>query len=149
MHRFRQTVTIGVPLRIPEAIALFTARGERDWVDGWEPEFPAGEPGEEDVGTVFVTASGGRPTYWVVVARTASGVRYARTTPGLHAGTVDVRGRAADARSTRVDVTYDLTALGPAGTAELDRIAAGYPAQIQGWQHAIETALRSSGSQSA
>jgi len=36
---------------------------ERDWVDGWDPEFPAGEPPEEAEGTVFVTTADGRPTY--------------------------------------------------------------------------------------
>jgi hypothetical protein len=72
---------------------LFTARGERDWVRGWDPQFPAGEPAEEGEGTVFVTTADGRSTYWVVVARATRGVRYARTTPGISAGSGDVRGR--------------------------------------------------------
>lgn len=48
MNRFRDTVTIGVPVPADEAMQLFTARGERAWVEGWDPEFPAGEPTEED-----------------------------------------------------------------------------------------------------
>jgi hypothetical protein len=43
MDRFRDTVTISVPLPAAEAMLLFTARGERDWVEGWDPKFPAGE----------------------------------------------------------------------------------------------------------
>jgi hypothetical protein len=141
MDRFRGTVSITVRLPVDEAMLLFTARGERDWVDGWEPEFPAGEPAEEAEGTVFVTSHHGRSTYWVVAARALGAVRYARTTPGLHAGTVEVRERLSDARSTQVDVTYDLTALTPEGATELDRFAAGYEDEIGGWQDAIEAAL--------
>jgi hypothetical protein len=141
VNRFRDTVTISVPLPADKAVLLFTARGERDWVEGWEPEFPAGEPSEEGEGTVFVTTAHGRSTYWVVVARAPRSVRYARTTPGFFAGTVEVRGRRSDARSTLVDVTYDLSALTPEGAAELDDFVAGYEEEIGAWEVAIETAL--------
>jgi hypothetical protein len=120
---------------------LFTARGERDWVDGWDPEFPAGEPSEEGEGTVFVTSADGRSTFWVVAARGTRSVRYTRTTPGFFAGTVEVRERRSNAHSTEVDVTYDLSALTPQGAAELDDFAAGYEEEISAWEVAIETAL--------
>jgi hypothetical protein len=141
VNRFRDTVTISVPLPADEAMQLFTARGERDWVEGWDPEFPAGEPTEEGEGTVFITTAHGRTTYWVVAARASRRVRYARTTPGFFAGTVEVRERSSDSRSTMVDVTYDLSALTPQGAAELDDFAAGYEQEISAWAVAIETAL--------
>ena len=141
MNRFRDTVTISVPLPPEEAMLLFTARGERDWVEGWDPEFPAGEPTEEGEGIVFVTTAGGRSTYWVVAARASRCVRYARTTPGFFAGTVEVREHSSDSRSTLVDVTYDLSALTPQGAAELDDFAAGYEQEINSWAVAIEAAL--------
>jgi hypothetical protein len=141
VNRFRDTVTISVPLPADEAMPLFTARGERSWVQGWDPQFPAGEPSEEGEGTVFVTIADGRPTYWVVAARATRSVRYARTTPGFFAGTVEIRERRSDARSTLVDVTYDLSALTPEGAGELDDFAAGYEQEIGAWEVAIETAL--------
>ena len=141
VDRFTGTVTISGPLPADEAMQLFTARGERDWVEGWDPEFPAGEPNEEEEGTVFITNVGGRTTYWVVAARAAGRVRYARTTPGFFAGTVEVRERSSNADSTQVDVTYDLSALTPEGATELDDFAAGFEQEIGGWQAAIETAL--------
>jgi hypothetical protein len=134
-------VTILVPLAADEAMQLFTARGERDWVEGWDPQFPAGEPSEEDEGTVFVTTADGRSTYWVVVARAPRSLRYARTTPGFFAGLVDVRERRSDARSTLVAVTYDLSALTPDGAAELDGFATGYEAEIKAWEVAIKTSV--------
>jgi hypothetical protein len=42
---------------------------------------------------------------------------------------------------TRLDITYDLTALTEEGAAELDRFAAGYQQEIGGWQAAIEAAI--------
>jgi hypothetical protein len=141
MRRFRDTVTITVPGPPDEAMSLFTARGERAWAEGWDPQFPAGEPTEEDEGTVFVTAAHGRATHWVVAIRDADRVRYARTTPGLTAGIVEVRRRGRDARATQVDVTYDLTALTAEGAAELDSFAAHYRDEIGAWEPAIETAL--------
>jgi len=137
MRRFRDTVTITVPLPAEAAMPLFTARGERRWVEGWEPEFPAGEPAEEDEGTVWVTTAGDRSTYWVVAAKDADRVRYARTTPGLSAGTVELRVRGSDARETRIDVTYDLTALTEAADAELDDFAAGFQQEIGSWEGLI------------
>jgi hypothetical protein len=139
--RFRDTVTINVPLPPNQAMRLFTARGERDWVDGWEPHFPAGEPTEEDEGTVFITTTDGRPTFWVVAGRSSRSVRYGRVTPGLHAGTVEVRGRRSNAGWTEADITYDLTALTPDGAAALDRLAAHYKEDITAWQQAIRAAL--------
>jgi hypothetical protein len=134
MQRFRDTATITVPLPADEAMPLFTARGERRWVEGWDPEFPAGEPEDEDEGTVWITTAGDRPTYWVVAARDADSFRYARITPGFAAGTVEVRRRDSGARETRLDVTYDLTALTTEGDAELDEFAAGFQEEIGSWE---------------
>jgi hypothetical protein len=124
-------------------MALFTARGERRWVEGWDPEFPAGEPAEEDEGTVWITTAGDRSTYWVVGAKDANRVRYARTTPGLTAGTVEVRLRGSDARETQVDITYDVTALTEAGDAELDGFASTFEQTIGSWEELIRRLVSS------
>jgi hypothetical protein len=81
--------------------------GERAWAPGWDPVFPAGEAGDGAApGTVFLTGA----STWVVVDRTADRVRYARVTPGVRAGTVEVRLRP-DGDETLADVTYVTTAL--------------------------------------
>ena len=140
--RFRRTHTITVALPPERAMPLFTARGERQWVPGWAPEFPAGEPaGAEDEGTVFVTDGHGRPTYWVVAARSDRAVRYTRAAPGHSCGTVEVRERESGAAHTVLDVTYDLTALTPEGDHELEAFAARYTEEIGDWERAIATAL--------
>ncbi len=143
LAHFRDTCTIRVPLPRGRALPLFTARGERAWAHGWEPTFPAGEPeGEEHEGTVFVTEGEHGATYWVVVSRSSYALRYARVTPDLWCGTVEVSERRSNELETELDVTYDLTALTDRGAAELETFAVSYQRQIESWQPAILAALR-------
>ena len=125
--------TVSVPLPPDEALPLFTPAGEREWVPGWDPHFPAGE--DASPGTTFVTHG---ETFWVVADRTPDSMRYARITPGVHAGTVQVRCEPAG-QATRAHVTYDLTALGDPAT--LDRFAADFPAMLEEWERLIAVAL--------
>lgn len=100
---------LSVPLPPERAIHLFTPVGERAWVPHWDPAFPAGEHGDGSApGTVFLTGD----THWVVADRTPDRVRYARVTPGVRAGTVEVRVRPDGERST-AEVTYDMTSFAP------------------------------------
>jgi len=125
---------------VDQALALFTPVGERAWVDGWEPHFPAGELGDGTApGTTFTTEHDGNRTFWVVVARDDAVVRYARVTPGIAAGLVEVTCRADPRGGTRVVVTYELTALGDDGEAHLAQFAAGYEDHLADWARAIAT----------
>jgi len=130
--------SVRVPLPPDRAIHLFTPVGERLWVAHWEPRFPAGEAGDGSApGTVFLTGD----THWVVVDRTPDRVRYARVTPGIRAGTVEVAVRpdgeradreGADREGAIADVTYAMTSF--AGDDEYD------PA-IHEWEPAIAAAI--------
>jgi hypothetical protein len=103
------THSFNIALAPEHALKLFTPAGERAWAAHWDPHFPAGESGDGAVpGTVFLTGD----THWVVIDRDADRVRYARVTPGVRAGTVEVR-LVADGEGTRADVTYDITAIAP------------------------------------
>jgi hypothetical protein len=126
--------TLRLPLPPDQALALFTPAGERTWVPGWDPTFPAGDE-DTSPGTTFLTHE---QTVWVIADRTPSSMRYARITPGEHAGTVEVRCEPAGS-GTRAHVTYDLTALGD--PAALDRFGAGYDAMLAEWERMIAAAL--------
>jgi hypothetical protein len=73
-----------------------------------------------------------------------TGVRYARVTPGVQAGTVSVELVDSGEDWSTVMVTYDLSALSEHGAEALDRFARGYDEEIRGWQTAIEKALDAS-----
>ncbi len=135
-----------VALPRAQAMALFTAEGEREWAGhGWDPRFqsPARRDGS---GAVFTTGHAGHNTTWVMVDHRPECVRYVRVTDGLTAGTVTVEVVAdVDAggyvNATRVRVTYDLTALSAVGERWLADFDAGYAAEIASWADAIADAI--------
>jgi hypothetical protein len=136
--RHRLTGRIHVSLPPDRAFRLFTARGERDWVDGWHPTFPAGADDDAEAGTAFVTAGHGCTTTWMVAdSEPGRRLRYVRIIPGVNVAMVTVS-LAPDGDGSEVTVSYDLTALAPGADRQLDEFAAGYPAYLRSWQDAIE-----------
>jgi hypothetical protein len=94
------------------AIGFFTPEGEREWVPGWNPVYPGGEPAETS-GTVFTTDVGGVNTIWLIqeIDRNDCRAVYVRVTPGHHAGTVRVGCSDGADGWCRVDVTYEMSLL--------------------------------------
>jgi hypothetical protein len=134
----RGIVRVALP---PErAVQYFTPEGERVWAPGWDPAYPAARQDETALGTVFVTHGDGVETVWVVVHRSESSMRYARVSPNVQAGTVNVQ-CLADGQATRAEITYDLTALRPAAQAGLQRFADGYDKFLNEWERLIAGAL--------
>jgi hypothetical protein len=126
LHRTAE-ITVGLPRE--QAIALFTAQGERRWAEGWEPRYP--EPARRDgPGAVFTTAHGHDETTWIMVDHRSDGVRYARVTRDVTAGTVSVDVVSSDDHATRVRVTYDLTALSTAGETWLNAFDVRYDTDL-------------------
>jgi hypothetical protein len=137
----RRATEITVDLPPEQAMELFTPEGERQWADGWDPQYP--ETGRrEGPGAVFTTAHGGHQTTWIMVDHGSGSVRYARVTQRMTAGTVTVDVVGSDKHSTRIRVTYDLTALTDAGESWLDAFDADYDTMIGGWSTEIATALQ-------
>lgn len=132
---------ITVELPPEQAMELFTPEGERRWADGWDPQYPEADR-REGRGSVFTTEHGDHRTTWIMVDRDPGRIRYARVTEGMTAGTVAVDVVGSDDHSTRVRVTYDLTALTAAGESWLDSFDAHYNAAIGDWSTQITAALR-------
>ena len=140
--RTRQKGSFTLPLPSDQAFDLFTAEGERRWLDGWEPEILS-DCGALEPGAVFLTDHGGEPTIWTVIEadRSAGRLQYSRVSPGRRAGTVGVQ-LADENGGTRVHVAYDITALGTAGeTAVAAMDAAGFAAMLTDWRQLIERSL--------
>jgi hypothetical protein len=132
-----------ITVRLPrdQTMALFTAEGERRWADGWDPRYP--DSGRRDgTGAVFTTAHGAGHTTWIMVDHGSQQVRYARVTSGMSAGIVAVAAVACDGQTTRVRVTYDLTALSAAGEEWLAAFDAHYDTEIASWATDIAAALQ-------
>jgi hypothetical protein len=135
-----RSAEITVDLPREQAMSLFTAEGERPWAHGWDPQYPLASR-REGPGAVFTTVHGHSHTTWIMVDQEPEGVRYARVTDGTTAGTVAVDVVSSDASSTRVRVTYDLTALTPDGEAWLESFENDYEDMIASWGTEIAAAL--------
>jgi hypothetical protein len=118
-----------VPVAPDDAITLFTAEGERAWVPGWDPH--------QYDDAVFTTHDD--RTFWVTVDQEPRRMRYARVTPGVHAGTVEVRCEP-EGDHTRAHVTYDLTPLRPDALAGF---ADGYQSMLAEWERLINGCMTS------
>ncbi len=124
-----------------ETIRLFTAPGETLWVPGWEPRILSGNGTER--GTVFLTGEGEGTAIWIVLEYDTSvhRARYAKVTPRLHAGTVDVALQKNEAGGTIATITYELTALSDAGSEALQAFDdAPYSKMMKEWKALIEQA---------
>jgi hypothetical protein len=132
--------SLEVPVAAERAIGLFTPEGERSWVEGWDPRYPAAGADHNQVGTVFVTAGAHGDVVWVVTHVDDLARRYARFDHRGTVGTVEVRCRGSG-EITEVEVTYRLTAMNPDAAPELDRFARGFDRMLASWQTEIAAAL--------
>lgn len=141
-HCVAHSGTLHVDAPPGHAFQLFTAPGEKLWIDGWDPVVASGGDGRAR-GAVFVTNTAGEKAYWVVVDYDdeALHARYARIAPGTRAGTVEVFARDDGAGSTEVTVTYELTAL----TGDGDKLLADFDGEafermLRDWERLIRAA---------
>jgi hypothetical protein len=136
--------TVAVPLAQSEAFELFTPSGERRWVEGWDPSFPALERDETKSGTVFQTTHHHLVTWVVVACDRPRSITYANVSGNNRAGLVRVDCEPSQGRTT-AKVSYDMTALSDDGDAALHEFAAKYQQYMRQWQDAIAAAVATSG----
>lgn len=110
------------------------------WIPDWRPVFIHPADGTTEEGMVFTTGEGAEETFWSCIewAPEAYKVRYARVTPASRFAHVAVHCVALDDFSTRVEVSYEMTALNAAGEARLkETTAEAFSASIEGWKALI------------
>lgn len=125
------------------AFELFTPEGERAWAPGWDPRYLHPVDGTPGAGMVFTTSMSEETLWMMLRHEQADGyVEYLRCTPGSRIGVVRVRCTALDAGRTKVDVSYELTALTESGNATIRELDdAAFSRFIGGWPEAINHAL--------
>jgi hypothetical protein len=126
-----------------QVFPLFTARGERDWAPGWNPDMLSGA---EERGSAFRTQhEDGQETIWVVTefSPQEGRVSYARAALGSNIGLVDVVCTESAAGGTDVSVRYTLTALSETGRIFVSKFldAGHYSQMMEHWRAATAEAL--------
>jgi len=139
--RRRLSGRIDVALPTEEAFQLFTPNGEREWVHGWNPRFPAPTADDAEPGTVFETDAHGQRCTWLVTDRVqGKRITYGQVIPGERAGSIAVTVDAT-AAGTEAEVVYDLTSLSDTGADHLEQFANGYGDYLRSWRIAIAACL--------
>jgi hypothetical protein len=136
--RNQHTIHIDAPAHV--AFKFFTPAGEEAWVPHWRPRYLYPADGTTQPGQIFTTGEGDGFTIWHVddFDLTACRVRYVRTTPALRTGFVEVHCVPHGSDASDVLVSYELTALTPAGEPTLDaHEGPAFTAMIDGWASAI------------
>src|ERR1700689_1161275 len=96
------------------AAALFGPDGERWWAgQHWNPEFLYPQPGKDVQGAVFTVQHGPHNSVWVTTLfdPPEGRMQYVSFIPNRLVSKVDVRLTPVDPSSTRVEVSYERTAL--------------------------------------
>lgn len=141
--RVERTTTLDLPVPPQRAFPLFTPEGEKMWAQGWDPEILYPGTGERREEGLFRTDAHGERTVWLILDCDAAAGRaeYAVVAPATRAGVVTVTCRPLGTDSTRVEVSYRMTALSEAGNAHLAHFAAHYDELIGGWRPGLLRAL--------
>jgi hypothetical protein len=142
--RSRASHTILIDAPVAQCQRFFTPAGEEAWIDDWRPTYLCPEDGRTEPGMVFTTGTGDDHTIWTVVDFDTERhvARYARVTPATRCGMVEIRCTPMGDRSTRVTVTYTLTALTVAGEKVLEAFEGpAFVAMIEQWKTLIDARL--------
>jgi hypothetical protein len=125
-----------------QVFPLFTARGEKAWAPGWNPEMLSGDITR---GSVFRTRHAETETVWIVTGYQPDHykVSYARIALGSNMGLVDVACDP-DSGGSSVTVRYTLTGLNKEGDAFVREFLSDphYTRFIEEWRTTITAALR-------
>jgi hypothetical protein len=144
--RIRATGAIELDGTPDHVFPLFTPEGERTWVAGWDPRYPASAVPSEEPGSTFLTHNRGSEAIWVVVDRdeTDYRARYVSVMPGLRTSLITVELEPVGAERTRVRVTYDVTSLSERNDEGVLSFGGGYDEMLEEWKRWIESSPGSS-----
>jgi hypothetical protein len=109
-----------------ETFPLFGAYEERKWAAGFDPQFVFPPSPHDQQGMVFTTVQDGEKRFWVNTAldRATGHAQYVYFIPATLIALIDVQLTREGDRATKVDVSYERTALMPEANQNVIEMAA-------------------------
>ena len=123
---------------------LFGADGERAWAGGdWDPHFLYPQPAQDIQGAVFTVRHGHRQAYWINTSfdKSARHFQYVYVIPEAMIVLIDLRCSEVDAANTKVNVSYERTALDPAANQHVMKLGEADHNSGKEWGTAINDYL--------
>jgi hypothetical protein len=137
-------MSLDLPADPDTAFPLFGPVRETEWSPGWKPNFAAPVPGAQTAdGAVFTTGEGDAAVVWVMTDYDPAHrvVRYVHVRPGQLVAQLWIEVSAASPHTSRADVTYRYTLLGPGGRDAMQHFVGAFPMFKHHWEEAIGGAL--------
>ncbi len=135
-------LTVRAPYKV--AAPLFGADAERAWGGpDWKPQFLYPQPAEDRASAVFTVAHGHHQSVWVntIFDLEKGNVQYVSVIDGVMVTKIDIHLAAADANSTRVNVSYERTALNAEANGHVRHFGEADHANGKEWEGAINSYL--------
>jgi len=135
------TITIQAP---PDRVfPMLTPEGERAWVTGWAPHYPASTRPDDSPGTAFLTTNHGTEAVWIIAAKDDARheARYVCVIPGGRASLISVACSETAAGATAATISYAVTALSAEWDERVRDLEAAYPSMMEEWTVAIQQAI--------
>ena len=128
---------------VDRVFPFFTPAGERDWAEGWDPEFLVPADGTTHEGMVFRTP-GSPPMHWVATHYDSAKheIAYVTFTNGSLIRQLAISCRT-EGCATVATVTYTLTGLSDDGNHQVEEYTAqAHEHRLHEWDTAIDHLLR-------
>jgi hypothetical protein len=130
----------------PSAVhALICPVKEAEWLDGWDYELIYSQSGVAEYGCVFTSQSAGEETIWTISKRDDARYQteFVRVTPGSRVAVVMIRIEDGGQQTSRVHISYTITALNAAGNAFIDNFTEkNFVADMQFWEATMNHYLK-------
>lgn len=139
-----RTMSLDLPADADTAFPLFGPVREVEWSPAWKPAFVAPLQGAQTSdGAVFTTGEGEAAVLWVMTDYDAARrqVRYVHVRTGQLVAQLWIEVIAASPRTSRAEVTYRYTLLGPGGKDAIAHFIDAFPMFKHHWEEAIGGAL--------
>lgn len=134
--------TVHAPYRV--AAPLFGPEGERPWAGGqWDPQFLYPQRALDSQGAVFTIRHGHHHAYWINTSfdTEARHFQYVYFIPDAMVVLIDVRFTELDPGNTKVNVSYERTALNPAANQHVQEMGNSDRESGKEWGTAINDYL--------
>ena len=140
-RKYEQTINSEPPV----VHALICPVKEAEWLEGWDYNLIYSQSGVAEYGCVFTSQSAGEETIWTITKRddVACETEFARVTPGSRVALVAVRIEDGGNQTSRVHISYTITALSAAGNAFVDNFTQeNFVNDMQFWEAAMNHYLK-------
>ena len=118
---------------------------EAEWLDSWDYQLIFSQSGVAEHGCVFTSQSAGEKTIWLITKRDNDRceTEFVRLTPGSRVAVVTVRIEDGGQQTSRVHISYTITALTAAGNAFIDSFSEkNFVKDMQFWEATMNHYLK-------